>query len=447
MPLSADEAYYRIWAHALAPGYLDLPPMVALWIRLLSPFSVLLGSFLLARAGDDLATDHSARGAGGRAVWLFNATLLLNAGAVTATPDTPLLLFWTASLAALARLVRTGNGLWWLAAGAAGGLAFDSKYTACLLAPSVVAWVLMAPSMRQWWRRWQPYAGLGIAILLAAPVLAWNAARHWVSFVRQGGRTGDWHPANALRHVAELLGGQVGLATPLLFIAFAAGLLFVTRQGRWRQPGCGLLAAASLVPAGVFVEHALGDRVQANWPAILYPSLALAAALAGLTSRARAASIGVGLVLSGLVMLQAAAAPFALPRWLDFSLVRLAGWEDLAHATEAARTAAGADCVAADDYGMAAELAYRLPGPVLGVEPRWAYFALAPSPAACRSVLLVRSARRGDPVSRALWPDASPAGAALRARAGIVAESFLFYRATTPPGAVLLPGRRFLGGS
>src|SRR5664279_3412169 len=33
MPLAPDEAYYWIWSRALAPGYLDHPPMVALWIR------------------------------------------------------------------------------------------------------------------------------------------------------------------------------------------------------------------------------------------------------------------------------------------------------------------------------------------------------------------------------------------------------------------------------
>ena len=33
MPLSPDEAYYWVWSHALAAGYLDHPPMVALWVR------------------------------------------------------------------------------------------------------------------------------------------------------------------------------------------------------------------------------------------------------------------------------------------------------------------------------------------------------------------------------------------------------------------------------
>ena len=119
-PLSADEAYYWVWSRALAPGYLDHPPMVALWIRagtelagqgaygirLLGPFAAALGSVLLARAAEDL---FPGRRLGVPAAVLLNSTLLLGAGAVTMTPDTPLLLFWTAALWALARLHATGR--------------------------------------------------------------------------------------------------------------------------------------------------------------------------------------------------------------------------------------------------------------------------------------------------------------------------------------------------
>ncbi len=452
MPLSADEAYYRVWAHALAPGYLDHPPMVALWIRagtalagdtplgirLLSPFSILLGSYWLLRAGDNLAP---GQGVGVRAVWYLNATLLLNAGAVTATPDTPLLMFWVASLAALARLARTGNARWWFAAGVAGGLAFDSKYTGALLAPSVFAWLLAVPSLRHWLRRWEPYAALALAILVAMPVLAWNAAHHWASFARQGGRTGDWHIANALGHVGELLAGQFGLATPLLFVLFAAGTVLALRHRAWQRPATGLLAALTLVPGCVFLQHALGDRVQANWPAVVYPSLAVAAAMVPTPLYQRAVATGLGLLLSGLVMLQAAAAPFELPRRLDFSLIRLAGWRNLAYAADAARIEAHADCIAADEYGLASELAYHLRTRVLGAEPRWNFFALPAPLQVCDSVLLVRLARRTDALSRATWRQVVPFGGAARARDGIVAETYLFYRAAAPPGAVLLPAR------
>jgi 4-amino-4-deoxy-L-arabinose transferase-like glycosyltransferase len=450
MPLSADEAYYRVWAHALAPGYLDHPPMVALWIRagtafagdtpfgvrLLGPLSALLGSLLLWSAGEGMAP---GRGVGRRAAWLLNGTLLLNAGAVVMTPDTPLLLFWTASLAALARLMRTERAMWWLAAGAAAGLAFDSKYSAILLVPGVLVWVLAVPSLRHWLSRWEFWAAGVVAAALAAPVLVWNAGHGWVSFSRQGGRAGDWHPAEAIGFLAEFLSGQIGLATPLLAALFAVGIWRCVRGGGWRAPVTGLLAATTLVPLAVFAQHALGDRVQANWPAVLYPGAALATALT--VEKFWRSAVALGLGLSGLIYLQATVAPFNLPRRLDFSLIRLAGWDDMARAAEAARIAAGADCVAADEYGLAAELAYHLPGPVLGAEPRWALFALPQAPARCASVLLVRSVRRGPPVPGAMWSVLTPAGQGVRARGGIVAERYRFYRAPAPPSAVQLPAR------
>jgi 4-amino-4-deoxy-L-arabinose transferase-like glycosyltransferase len=450
MPLSADEAYYRVWAHALAPGYLDHPPMVALWIRagtaligdtnlgirLFGPLSALLGSLLLWRAGEDLAP---GRGTGRRAVWLLNGTLLLNVGSVVMTPDTPLLLFWTASIAALARLLRTGKGAWWIAAGAAAGAAFDSKYTAILLVPGVVAWLLAVASMRFWLRRREFWAAALVAVALATPVLLWNAEHDWASFARQGGRAGDWHPSAAIRFFAELLLGQIGLATPVLAVLFVVGIWRCVRAGVWRTPAAGLITATTLVPLAVFLQHALGDRVQANWPAILFPGAALAAAMT--VQRFCRSGVALGLGLSALVYLQATTALLDLPRRLDFSLIRLAGWGDLALAVEAARIAAGADCVAADEYGLAVELAYRLPGPVLGAEPRWALFGLPPAPASCISVLLVRSARRGALAPSGLWPELTPAGEVARARGGIVAETYRLYRAPVPPGAVLLPAR------
>src|SRR5204862_7797709 len=93
-PLSPDEAYYWVWSRALAPGYPDHPPMVALWIRtgtalggdtafgirLLAPLAAALGSLLLAQAGELLLP---GRRAGLFAAALLNATLLFGVGAVT----------------------------------------------------------------------------------------------------------------------------------------------------------------------------------------------------------------------------------------------------------------------------------------------------------------------------------------------------------------------------
>ncbi len=445
-PLSADEAYYRIWSHALAPGYLDHPPMVALWIRagtalagdttlgirLLGPVAALLGTLLLMQAARDLALEQHAAP---RAAWLLNGMLLLNAGSVIITPDTPLLLFWSATIAAIARLIRTNNPKWWLAAGLSAGLALDSKYTAALLAPSLLAWLIAVPPARPWLRRWQPYAAAAIALALFAPVLAWNAHHHWASFARQGGREADFHPAQALRFLAELIAGQIGLATPLIFLVFCAGIARCRRG----NPGQALALAVTVIPALVFLLHALGDRVQANWPSVLYPGAALAAALTAIPFWRPAAATG--LAISAALTLQAAADPFSLPRRFDFTLIRLGGWSDLAADAARARDAAHATFIAADEYGLAAELAFHLPGPVIGVAPRWSLFALPPAQLAGQTGILVRSTRRAGPPDPAIWPGAAIAGTAIRARGGVTAETYTLYRVGPPrhDPAVMLP--------
>ncbi|HWA80542.1 MAG TPA: glycosyltransferase family 39 protein, partial [Acetobacteraceae bacterium] len=240
-PLAPDEAYYWVWSRVLQPGYLDDSPMVAFWIRfgtwlagpgplgvrLLGPLAAAAGSLLLAQAAADLAPESPQ--AGLVAVLFINATLLFGAGSVIMTPDTPLLFFWTLGLFAMGRLVATGDGRWWLLAGLAAGLALDSKYTGLVFPAAVGLWLLTTDLGRRWLPRHEPWLGLAIAALAFAPVIAWNARHGWVSFLKQGGRIGDWHPWDALRFETELLLGQVGLFTPLIFVFAVAG---TARLGR-----------------------------------------------------------------------------------------------------------------------------------------------------------------------------------------------------------------------
>ncbi len=230
--------------------------------------------------------------------------------------------------------------------------------------------------MRVEFRRAWLWAGGAVAALLFMPVVVWNARHGWVSFVRQGGRTGDWHPEEALKHLGELLAGQVALSTPLLFLLFGAGLWRAARGAARRDPAWSLLAALSLPGLLVFVQHAVGDRVQANWVAILYPPAAIAAAALGW--RWWRAASGLGLALTLVVYLQAAAAPFALPRRLDPTLIRLAGWDRLVQEADALRREAGAGFLASEDYGQAGLLAWWAPAgtAVLGADPRWSLFQL-----------------------------------------------------------------------
>ncbi len=453
VPVSPDEAYYRIWAHALQGGYLDHPPMVAVFIRagialfgdtplgirLMGPLGTALGTVLLWRAAERL---FPGRGAGIPAALMLNATLLIGIGAVVMTPDTPLLLFWCAALWALAALRASGDGRWWFAVGAAAGGALLSKYTGALLGPGILLWLLLDPAARRWWRDWRLYAGGALAAVLFAPVIAWNAAHGWASFAKQGGRAGADSAEAGLRFLGELAGSQLALATPILAVLFVAGVVLAAR--RWRDGAALLLAALVLPGAAIFLWQATGSRVQGNWPAILYPAAAIAAAalLAPGWRRWRRAGVVLGLVLGAVVQLQALTGALPLPRRSDPTLARLGGWEEFAGAIAAAAARQGASFVAAEEYGLAAELALRLPSglPVVAMDARWAFFRL-PVPPAGRPGLLVRSLRRGE--GPPLWPDAAATDKELvRARRGIEAERYRLHEVRTGPGqppAVLLP--------
>ena len=447
-PLAPDEAYYWVWSRALSPGYLDHPPMVAVFIRigtmlvgdtnlgirLLGPVVVALGSVLLARAGDDLLPEHRP---GVMAAALMNATLLFGIGAVTMTPDTPLIFFWTMTLWALARVFATGRAVWWLVAGLAAGLALDSKYTAILLAPGIFTWLVLAPSLRSWLRRPGPWLAAGLALLVFLPVLVWNANHGWASFLKQGGRGGDWAPSRAGQYVGELLAGQVALATPLIAVVCTAGMVAALR--RWRDPAWLLLAALSVLPALVFVQHALGDRVQANWPSVIYPAAAIAgAALVGRWARLMGPGLALGFLMTAIAWIQAAVAPFALPMRADPTLLRLGGWTALAQDIHAQAVADHASFIVSDNYGHAALLARLLPAdiPVLGVEGRWRLFDLpdAMPRIAGQTGLLVRSARRDDLPDPADWARIDRLGLLDRARNGMVAEGFRLYHVQARPG-------------
>jgi 4-amino-4-deoxy-L-arabinose transferase-like glycosyltransferase len=408
-----------------------------LGVRLLAPLSAALGTVALARAGRDLLGSWRA---GAAAAALLNATLLFGVGSVTMTPDTPLLFFWTLTLAAIARLIATSNGLYWLPAGAMAGLAMDSKYTAILLGPALLAWLLVARGMRAWLGRWQIWAGLALALAALAGVVLWNADHGWASFAKQGGRADAWQPARAAQFLGELIGGQIGLATPLVFLLCAVGSGAATMK--LRDPPHGLLAALTLIPALVFVEHALGDRVQANWPAILYPAGCLAAAgLGGAWLRLRVPAVALGGVFTLLVWAQGMASPLPLPRALDPTLMRLGGWHDLAMEVAARAASEQAAFVAADNYGLAGELALLPPltTPVVGVEQRWTYFDLpsADGTLAGHTGLLVRSMRRADPPDSAPWSRVEKLGEIARARDGVVAETYGLYRVTGRPGSAV----------
>jgi 4-amino-4-deoxy-L-arabinose transferase-like glycosyltransferase len=282
LPLSADEAYYWLWSKHLAAGYYDHPPAIAFLIRggtLLfgdTPFGVRFFPILLSLPASwfvwrtaALLTD-AERAA--QAPLLFNLTLMVAVEGLAATPDAPSIATSAAYVWCLARLRQEGDRRMWLAAGAAAGLGLLSKYSALFLGAGTLVWLLTDPRARFWLLSPWPYLGGLVAAALFMPNLAWQAGHHWATFAFQFGRMAGGHLT--WRYLAEFLASQAGLATPLIFILACAGLWRASKAADGRF----LLAALLWTGLGYFLVHALHERVQGNWPAFLYPVVAVLAA-------------------------------------------------------------------------------------------------------------------------------------------------------------------------
>jgi 4-amino-4-deoxy-L-arabinose transferase-like glycosyltransferase len=372
IPLTEDEAYYRLWAASLQLGYYDHPPMIAWWIRagtsLLGDHPLglrlvpTLASGLTGLVVYDLALRlGAARQTAARASVWYNATLLAGMGGAIATPDAAATPFWVLTLWCLA---RTGEGrrdaTWWILAGVTAGLACLSKYSALFIAPGVLIWLLLTPQGQADLRRPWPWAAALVAAGLFAVNVGWNAQHHWVTFGKQFGRI----EPHGLRpsYLAELLVGQFILLNPIIALFAARGL-----RSAWRGPAesegfdARLLAASALPFAAYLVVHSLHARVEAHWPAPIYPALAIIAAAQATSAqgwiaalRAWAAPFGLGVSAIVLVHL---ALPVTDIRGLNDPTGALRGWPTFAKEVEALRTREGATWIGTLSYGTTAQLA------------------------------------------------------------------------------------------
>jgi 4-amino-4-deoxy-L-arabinose transferase-like glycosyltransferase len=283
LPLSGDEAYYLLWSKHLAAGYYDHPPAIAFLIRAgvfwfgENPFgvrafgillSVFTSWFIWQTASLILKDERKAA----LAAVFFNLTLMASVEMLVATPDLPSIATVAAFIWALAKAQATRDGRWWLAAGIAAGLSLLSKYSALFMGLGALAWLLADRNARPWLRTIWPWAGGVIALLLFAPHLVWQSQNDWMTFAFQFGRVGGGNPT--IRYVIEFVGAQLGLATPLILALGAIGFWQARKPGQDRF----LLFMLVAVALAYFLQHALRDRVQGNWPAFLYPALAILAA-------------------------------------------------------------------------------------------------------------------------------------------------------------------------
>ena len=189
LELTSVESYLWVCAQRPAAGYYDYPGMIA-WMGRLS--TTLFGHSPLGVRAVTIAGGAAMIGfvflaarrlyderVGRLAAFLAALVPDFFAFAAEATPDAPCLLFWSATVWALAHALSGDSPRWWLAAGLFLGLAMDSKYHAVFLGFGVFGFLLLSPDHRGWLRRKEPWLGVAVALLAFSPTILWNARNGW----------------------------------------------------------------------------------------------------------------------------------------------------------------------------------------------------------------------------------------------------------------------------
>lgn len=334
--LGIDEAYTVATARSFPLSTYDHPPL-AWWLA--GGAAALFGTeaalavrlpFILLFALTTWLMFALTRHLFGSRAGLF-AALTLNLAPVLAwttgsfvLPDGPLIAALLAGTYCLARVLFSSGSpsvLWWLGAGAFGGLACLSKLHGVFLFAGTALFLLTTPSKRRWLLTPWPYLGAAIACLLFLPVIVWNAQHDWVSFAFQGGRA----RMARLDFLAPLtvLGGHAVFLLPWLWVPLVISLARALVRGPRDERGWPV-ACLAIGPIAVFTLVAVtGNRVLYHWAA---PGYLFAFALLGrdvariLTPPARGARIWLVSTAASLTVILAVVLALAKLPWPPVAL-------------------------------------------------------------------------------------------------------------------------------
>lgn len=184
-----DELYFIVCGERLDWGFVDQPPLVpavAGAMHHLFPGSLVLLRLLpaLAHAATIVLAAATARRLGGglwaqavAALCVLTGGDFLGIGTTLSTGALePLVGLFCAY--ALIRIVRERDERWWLALGAAVGIALHAKYLIAFWLVGLGAGLIATPARRSFAGPYL-YAGAALAALIALPNLLWQAANGW----------------------------------------------------------------------------------------------------------------------------------------------------------------------------------------------------------------------------------------------------------------------------
>ena len=261
-----DEMYYVVAGRHPALGYVDQPPLTPLLsaasaalfgvspssVRLLPALEMALIVILTALIARDLGGSRRAQ-----VLAAITAALsgYLAGGHIDSTSE-PDMLAWAVILWLLVRLLSGGDRRLWLVLGGATGSGLENKDTLLFLGMGLAVGLVLARRFDVVRSPWA-WAAIGIALLIWAPNLAWQAANGWPQLTMASQIGG-----NAADNRSQFVPFLWLFAGPFLFPVAAAGLIWVLRAEEaapWRAIGIAAgVALAVVIVSGGKAYYAIG---------------------------------------------------------------------------------------------------------------------------------------------------------------------------------------------
>jgi Dolichyl-phosphate-mannose-protein mannosyltransferase len=342
-----DELYFIVAGHHLAFGYVDQPPLVPLLTRMsdvlgVSPTAVRVIPALAGGAVVVIAARLAALFGAGRfgrvlaalatacAPIVIGATHLGN----TTPPD---LLAWAAVLLCVTTALLRHRPHWWLGAGIAAGAGLENNNLMVMLLAGLALGILVSEH-RSVLRTIWPWLGAGIAAVIWAPNVIWQATHGWPQLAMASAL----HQQN--NSAADYIGG---LPAQLVYLGLLLIPLVIAGFIRlWRTPELRFIAVATTliviyvlawVPGKVYYTDgtapavlAAGSLAAERWIArARRPRLRQAVVVA-------ATLVGMAIILPGILPILPVGDVHGLPASSQHSdLGDSVGWPQLTHVVAA----------------------------------------------------------------------------------------------------------------
>lgn len=373
-----DEAQYWAWAQDPAFGYFSKPPLLA-WIIAAttalfgdSPFAVRLAAPLMHLATSFVVYAIAARLYAPRmGFWAALLYAIMPGTSISATlmsTDVPLLLCWSVALLALIHHVERPSIGAGLVLGAAIGLGLNAKYAMGYFLLCYAIYAAVSPRARATLKHPGTWAALGLAMLLIAPNVWWNAEHQFATFehTRENAAWGGRFPN--LMGLLAFIGTQIAIVSPVPAAAFALALAG-RRDALGGEPRR-LLIAMSLPIFLLISAQAVISKANGNWAAPGFiAALVLAAAVMLALDWRRGMIFTLAFSCIALVAISFAGSLAGTIRTgpIGSELGKMVGWRDFAAKVRTLADTSGSKTVVFVGRPLTASMLYELRGSGLDI--------------------------------------------------------------------------------